>query len=75
MHFLPTVCISNLFFSLRTILNSGINQSALIITTSKALIYSASENEGGDEEVEDDKHMSHSHYQIPTSGSYVYMLR
>lgn len=68
------MCIPNLFFSLRTILNSGINQSALIITTSKALIYSASENEGGDEKVEDDKCMSHLCYQITASGSCIYLL-
>lgn len=72
--FIPTVCISNMFFSLRTILNSGINQSALIITISKALIYAASENEGDDEGVEDEKHMPHSLYQTSTSASYRCLL-
>lgn len=69
MDFIPTVCILNMFFSLRTILNSGINQSALIITISKALIYAASENEGDDEGVEDEKRMPHSLYQTSASAN------
>lgn len=52
IHFTLTVSISNIFFLVRKILISGINQNTLNISTSKAWIYCASENEGDHEGLE-----------------------
>lgn len=47
-----------MFFSLRAILISGINQGTLIISINKTLIYPASEIKEDDERVEDGECLS-----------------